>query len=131
MKKPQKPPTNPRKVSPQPADSQLGALLRSERKTRGWTLEQLAKRLKVTKGYVSRLEGGKARPAVKMIEALAKTLQIDPNPILILAGHIPADVSKILRSHPVDAPTVLRESFGDRAYSDTTREAPPLRVREE
>jgi site-specific DNA-methyltransferase (adenine-specific) len=131
MKKPQKPSTNPRKVSPQPVDSQLGALLRSERETRGWTLEQLAKRLKVTKGYVSRLEGGKARPAVRMIEALAKTLQIDPNPILILAGHIPADVSKILRSHPVEAPTVLRESFGDRAYGDTTREAPPLRVREE
>lgn len=128
MKKPQQ---SPRSVSPQSANSQLGVLLRSERESRGWTLEQLAKRLKVTKGYVSRLEGGKARPAVRMIEALAKTLQIDPNPILIRAGHIPADVSQILRSHPVAAPTVLRESFGGRAYGDTTPHAPPLLVREE
>ncbi len=131
MNKPQQPPTAPSKVSPQPANSQLGALLRSERESRGWTLEQIAKRLNVTKGYVSRLEGGKARPAVRMIEALAKTLQIDPNPILILAGRIPADVSEILRSHPVEAPTVLRESFGARAYGDATPHAPPLLVREE
>ncbi len=131
MKKPQQPPTDPRKMSPQPASSQLGARLRSERESRGWTLQQLAKRLKVTKGYVSRLEGGKARPAVRMIEALAKTLQIDPNPILILAGRIPADVSEILRSHPVEAPTVLRESFGARAYGDATSHAPPLLAREE
>ena len=94
-------------------------------------MEQLATRLKVTKGYVSRLEGGKARPAVRMIEALAKTLQIDPNPVLILAGHVPADVTEILRSHPVEAPTMLRESFGDRAYSDATPHAPPLLVRED
>lgn len=118
-------------VNPQTPGSQLGTLLRSEREARGWTLEQLAKRLKVTKGYVSRLEGGKARPAVRMIEALAKTLQIDPHPLSILAGHIPADVGAILRSHPVEAPTVLRESFGDSAYGETTSHAPSLRVREE
>ena len=94
---------------------ELGTLLRSERESRGWTLEQLARRLRVTKGYLSRLEGGKARPAVGMIERLAKTWQIDPNPILILAGHIPADVREILRHHPIEAPTVLRESFAQGA----------------
>lgn len=118
-------------VNPQMSGSQLGALLRSEREARGWTMEQLAKRLNVTKGYVSRLEGGKASPAVRMIEALAKALQIDPHPLSILAGHIPADVEAILRSHPVEAPTVLRESFGDSTYGDTTSHAPSLRVREE
>ncbi len=79
IEKPLKPPTNPRKVSPQPVDSQLGALL----------------------------EGGKASPSP------------------ILAGHIPADISSILRSHPVDAPPVSSESFGDSAYGDTTPHAPP------
>jgi site-specific DNA-methyltransferase (adenine-specific) len=130
MKTPRKTP-NALHVNPQTAGSQLGTLLRSEREARAWTLEQLAMRLKVTKGYVSRLEGGKARPAVRMIDALAKTLQIDPNPLSILAGHIPADVGEILRSHPVEAPAVLRESFGDSAYVDTTSHAPSLRVREE
>lgn len=130
MKTPRKAPKTPR-VNHQMAGSQLGTLLRSEREARGWTLEHLAKRLKVTKGYVSRLEGGKARPAVRMIEALAKTLQIDPNPLLLLAGHIPTDVGEILRSHPVEATTVLRESFGDGTYGDTTSNAPSLHAREE
>ena len=126
-------PANPKppQLDPQTPGSQLGALLRSEREARGWTLEQLAKRLKVTKGYVSRLEGGKARPAVRMIEALAKTLQLDPTLLSILAGHIPADVGAILRSYPVEAPSVLRESFGDGAYGDKASHAPSLRVRED
>jgi len=84
----------------------------------------------VSKGYVSRLEGGKARPAAKMIERLAKTWQIDPNPLLILAGHIPADVREILQSHPVEAPTVLRESFGEGAYGNALPAVLPLTVRE-
>ena len=114
----------------QSAAQQLGALLRSERESRGWTLEQLARRLQVSKGYVSRLEGGKARPAVKMIERLAKTWQINPNSLVILAGHIPADVREILRSHPVEAPNVLRESFGEGAYNNASPAEPPVTVRE-
>ena len=77
------------------AASQLGTVFRSERVSRGWTLERLARKLQVTKGYLSRLEGGKARPAAKMIERLAKTWQIDPAPLLILAGQVPADVREI------------------------------------
>ena len=130
MKTPNRTP-NTSRVNPQTPDSQLGTLLRSEREACGWTLEQVAKRLKVTKGYISRLEGGKARPAVRMIDALAKTLQIDPNPLLILAGHIPADIGDILRSHPVEAPAVLRKSFGDGGYGEATSHASSLRVRED
>ncbi|HEX4986114.1 MAG TPA: DNA methyltransferase [Burkholderiales bacterium] len=115
---------------PEAAASQLGTALRSERESRGWTLEQLAKKLQVTKGYISRLEGGKARPAAKMIERLAKTWQIDPAPLLILAGHVPADVREILQNHPVEAPTMLRDSFGDRTYVSTLPDTPPSTVRE-
>ena len=120
----------PRDVSPDPAAQQLGTVLRSERESRGWTLEQLARRLQVSKGYVSRLEGGKARPAAKMIERLAKSWQIDPNPLMILAGHIPADVREILQSHPVEAPTMLRESFREGAYDSALPAVPPFTVRE-
>jgi site-specific DNA-methyltransferase (adenine-specific) len=65
-----------------------------------------------------------------MIERLAKTWQIDPNPLLILAGHFPAEVREILRSHPVEAPTVLRESFGEGAYDTLPPTASPMMVRE-
>ncbi len=120
----------PTDVRPYAAASQLGSALRSERESRGWTLERLAKTLQVTKGYVSRLEGGKARPAAKMIERLAKTWQIDPAPLLILAGHVPADVREILQNHPVEAPTMLRDSFGEGAYDKTLPAASSFTVRE-
>jgi site-specific DNA-methyltransferase (adenine-specific) len=117
MRTSNKPSASTEKTSPQRPDPQLGAVLRSAREARSWTLEQLSKRLHVTKGYISRLEGGKARPAVKMVEKLARTLQIDPNPVLILSGHIPQELGEILRSHPVEAATMLRESFGHSFYS--------------
>ncbi|MDD9819650.1 MAG: DNA methyltransferase [Nitrospira sp.] len=120
----------PAALSPDSAAFQLGMLLRSEREHRGWTLEQLAKRLHVTKGYLSRLERGKAKPAARLIEILAKTWQIDPSRLLILAGHLPPDLGDILRTHPVGAPSMLRKSFGgtcDRLPSDGS----PLNVCEE
>lgn len=110
--------------------SQLGTVLRSERESRGWTLERLAKKLQVTKGYVSRLEGGKAKPAAKMLERLAKTWQIDPAPLLILAGHVPTDVRAILQHHPVEAPTMLRDAFGEGVYDNTRQDVSSLTVRE-
>ena len=118
-------------LSPYHPAPQLGTLLRSERESRGWTLEQLAKRLQVTKGYISRLERGKAKPAAKLIELLAKTWQSDPNPLLILAGHIPADLKKILRSHPAEAPKILRETFGYTTYDKLPSNVRPRRVRED
>lgn len=128
MKNARKTPSN---LSPRPPAPELGAFVRSERESRGWTLEHLAKRLQVTKGYISRLERGKAKPAAKLIELLSKTWQIDPNPLLILAGRIPADVREIFRTHPVEASSVLREFFGDGTYDKLPPGAPALRVREE
>ena len=125
--KSQKTPTD---VRPDTAASQLGTVLRSERESRGWTLERLARKLQVTKGYLSRLEGGKARPATNMIERLAKTWQIDPAPLLILNGHVPADVREILQNHPVAAPTMLRDSFGEGTYDNGLPAASALTVRE-
>lgn len=128
MKKPRN--TSPALSSYQPPP-ELGTFLRSERESRGWTLEQLAKRLQVTKGYLSRLERGKAKPAAKLIELLAKTWQRDPNPLLILAGHIPQDLKKILRRHPAEAPKMLHKTFGYATYDKLPSDLPSHRVREE
>ena len=127
MKKPRN--TSPTLRSDQLAP-QFGTAIRSERQARGWTLEQLARRLEVTKGYLSRLERGKAKPAVKLIELLAKTWQGDPNPLLILAGHIPADLKEILRQHPAEANKMLRETFGYATYDKLPADLLPRRVRE-
>jgi DNA modification methylase/plasmid maintenance system antidote protein VapI len=115
---------------------QFGHQLRSDRLTVDLTLSALADELKVTKGYLSRVEQGKAIPSALMVERIAKAIGVDPDPLLILAGYLPADVQHILHSHPVEAPTVLRETFGeyvveksDRSYAaePPTSQAMPIK----
>lgn len=91
---------------------EFGQRLRSERLAKQHSLADLAQVLKVTKGYLSRLEAGKAKPSKRMIEQIARTLKLDPNPLYILADYLPTDVKHILYCYPMEAPTLLRETFG-------------------
>ncbi len=104
---------------------QFGHQLRSNRLTADLTLSALADRLKVTKGYLSRVEQGKAIPSASMIERMAKVMGVDSEPLLILAGYLPADVQHILHSHPIEAPTVLREAFGGYIVDERPRQSQP------
>ena len=87
----------------------------------GLSLAVLSRKLKVTKGYLSRLESGKATPSEKMVGRIAKVIGADPDPLYILAGYLPSDVEEILYQHPTQAPAVLRETFG-KSEVDTGRE---------
>ena len=90
----------------------FGQWLREERQATGRSLSDLARTLQVTKGYLSRLERGKAKPSKGIIESIARALKIDPGPLRVLAGDLPDDVRQILHHHPEDAPALLRETFG-------------------
>lgn len=95
------------------AGGEFGERIRTERMAGGYSLADLAQRIEVTKGYLSRLELGKAKPAPVMIDRIAKALSIDPSPLHVLAGYLPTDVKQILYRHPVEAPEMLRETFGE------------------
>ena len=98
--------------SQQPFDvAELGQRLRKERVIAGLSLASLATKVKVTKGYLSRLECGKAKPSALMIERIATAIGTDPSPLYVLLGHLPADVKQILYLHPVEAQAMLRETF--------------------
>lgn len=90
---------------------QFGQSLRAARLARGLTQAAVAKQLAVSKGYISRLEGGKARPAESTVRRLAEVCATDASSLLILAGRLPGDVREILSQHPSEAPAVLRETF--------------------
>ncbi|MBI3757354.1 MAG: helix-turn-helix domain-containing protein [Deltaproteobacteria bacterium] len=92
---------------------EFGQLLRTERMAKGLSLTDLAQRLTVTKGYISRLELGKAKPSLRIIERTAAVLNLDPTPFCMLAGYLPVDVKQIFYRHPMEAPEVLRETFGE------------------
>ena len=84
-----------KQFSPVPSDGrEFGQLLRTERLAAGYSLGALAFKLKVTKGYLSRLEQGKAKPSKPMIARIAKTLTIDPSSLFVLAGYLPTDVDR-------------------------------------
>lgn len=99
----------------------FGQRLREERQATGRSLSDLAKALQITKGYLSRLERGKAKPSKSIIESIARALEIDPGPLKILADDLPDDVRQILYHHPEDAPTLLRETFGEYGSPGTSR----------
>ena len=90
----------------------------------------LAARLKVSKGYVSRLECGKARPAVNMVARLGRLWDVDTGELLIWAGFLPDDVRRILHEHPGKALALLREAFEKDSYALDQRNTVPLAVRE-
>jgi transcriptional regulator with XRE-family HTH domain len=53
--------------------------LRTLRKRRGWTQEDLCKRSKIPQNSISRLERDKsARPTLATVVALAKAFDVDP-----------------------------------------------------
>jgi site-specific DNA-methyltransferase (adenine-specific) len=92
-------------------ESAFGQMLRREREAAGVTLSALASRLRVSKGYLSRLETGKTLPSADMVARIAATLGTDSAALSVLAGQLPADVQEILQNHPVEALDLLRESY--------------------
>lgn len=104
----------------------FGHRLRAERAAAGLSLSALASRLKVTKGYLSRLESDKATPSAPMVKQIAQVLGIDPDPLYILAGYLPTDIKQILYQYPIEAPAVLRDTFGEYNTSDRLAAQPTL-----
>ncbi|MBI3765631.1 MAG: helix-turn-helix transcriptional regulator, partial [Ignavibacteriales bacterium] len=57
--------------------SDFGEVVKQQRKQLSLPMSRLSSRLKVTKGYLSRLESGKTVPSVTMVKKLAKLLKLD------------------------------------------------------
>lgn len=74
-------------------------------------MREVAEVVEVTVTYISHLEAGRARPAVPMTERLADALKIDRDEVLVLAGHVPADVQEMMRRDPLRAVNAVREAF--------------------
>ncbi len=91
----------------------FGKAIKEQRQQLNLSLSHLSSKLRVTKGYLSRLESGKAEPSATMVKKLAKLLKLDSTQLGILAGYLPSDVEKILYGNPVAAPAILREAFGE------------------
>ncbi len=80
---------NPRGKSEASRALALGALLRKLRRDRGYTLDQLAKRIPMSASNLSRLElGSQGPPPDEVIERIAKALDADTAELLHAAGRV-------------------------------------------
>jgi transcriptional regulator with XRE-family HTH domain len=98
----------------------FGEALRSLRTAQGLGLKRLAPELGVTYGYLSKLENDLVRPSPELIHRVARYFAYEEDVLFRLAEKIPPDVLNILREHPEEAVSYLRERFGG---NDADRDA--------
>lgn len=83
----------------------LANRLRTLRRQRHLTLEQLSQRSNLTKSYLSKLERGVSEPSISTVLKLARAYDIDLSELIGTDQEVAADVS-IVRAHqrmPLDA----------------------------
>ena len=60
----------------------LGMMLKRLRQKRGLTQEALAKKVKVHRVYIAKIEAQDRTPSLRMLERLAKALKVDASELL-------------------------------------------------
>ena len=59
-----------------PGEMRLGKTLRTLRSRRGWTQVALAKKARITQGYLARVEAGTRTPTLPVLKRLARALGV-------------------------------------------------------
>ncbi|HEX9758550.1 MAG TPA: DNA methyltransferase [Nitrospiria bacterium] len=104
----------------------FGGKLKSLRKTKGFSILQLAKKLGVDKSYISQLEHSKGKPSEKFIKKISKIFSINQTELSILAGKIPKEIQNMLHENPAIAPFVLKEEV--EIYKRKPPSSPPKKL---
>lgn len=78
----------------------LGEYLRERRTQRGIGLREMAKRIRYTPSYLSKVERGEEEPGEALIILLAKHLGESSDTLLLMAGRVPPDIRLIIQSKP-------------------------------
>lgn len=89
----------------------FGSRIRELRYQRGIGIKKLAPELGVDYSYLSRLENEKVLPSAELIGRLSEYFDHNKDELMLLADKVPKDVMQILREHPGEALTLLRQSF--------------------
>ncbi len=56
--------------------------IKTQRKKKGFTLKALAERVGCTDAYISQIETGKAKPSIKVLQKIAKVLEVEIRDLL-------------------------------------------------
>jgi DNA (cytosine-5)-methyltransferase 1 len=86
----------------------LGIQIKRLRTAKGLSLNALAKRLKIDRAHLSRIETGKVDPSSAMLHKLSKCLGGDQEELSTLCGRLPKDVQAIINDSPRLSVSYLR-----------------------
>lgn len=82
----------------------FGTRIRQLRQDKGWTLRDLAPKVKVGFTYLSKVENGKLEfgkyPSADLVAKLAKALSADEDELMLLAGKMPEQVKRRIAERP-------------------------------
>jgi hypothetical protein len=91
----------------------FGALVRREREAKGIGLREMAKMIRVSPTYLSKVERDEfAPPAEDKVKAIANIIGCDSDDLLALAGRVASDLSGIIKQQPRGMATFLRAAKG-------------------
>ena len=94
----------------------FGALVRREREAKEIGLRELAKMIRVSPTYLSKIERDEfPPPAEDKVKAIAKIIEWDADDLLARAGRVSSDISDIIRRQPVALAALLRTTQGLKA----------------
>lgn len=94
--------------------------LRDIREKAGVSIRELSAKTGFDRSYISRIERNVVTPSEKFISKAARVLKLSKEEIELLYGRLPEDIKTIFYVHPLEAASVLRETFV--GYDTTTLE---------
>ena len=78
----------------------FGAFIRREREAKGLSLRDLAKKIKVSPTFLSKVETEDWKPGEEKLRSIAQVIGCDPDDLLARAGRVPTELSEIIKQSP-------------------------------
>ncbi|WP_309065885.1 helix-turn-helix domain-containing protein [Microbacterium sp.] len=113
--------------------AQVGARLRAMRRSRGWTLEELAERAGMSASTLSRLESGKRQASLELLLPLTRQLGIRIDDLVVVEAPDPRVRRPVIRRDGLVIAPLAPEGSAVHTYKITyppARSLPELRVHE-
>jgi transcriptional regulator with XRE-family HTH domain len=89
----------------------FGAFIRQEREAKGLSLREMARIIKVSPTFLSKVETENWKPGEEKLQKIAEVIGCDPDDLFSRAGRVPTELSDIIIQSPGHA-ALLREARG-------------------
>ena len=78
----------------------FGAFIRREREAKGLSLRDVAKKIKVSPTFLSKVETEDWKPGEEKLRKIAEVIGCNPDDLMARAGRVPAELSEIIKQSP-------------------------------